>query len=426
MALRYLLRRRITLMAGMVMALGVAVMVIVFSIINGYLNKYEEIIRGDTADLILQMQSYDPICDTPQIMEKLSALPEVEACSPVIRENVIISYKGLHFNFCEVVGIDPAYEVRVGRFAEYFEPDVNIEELFGPPGTNQIVIGDCVIQAEGIAKGEEIEVFSVPGKRQRSSMVVKNYTIDEFVHSGFFQTDGMRCYMSLENARKLTGLGTGQVTEIKIQLKDPKSPLKAMYAIAATLGAPRMTVRGGEGAFEGDFRVNFSTAYTLRTWRVMHRNELGAIRNDLRVLSLIVLFIIIGAGFVVMAILVMMVFEKRKDIGIIKSVGGTGQGTILLFVLMGVFIGVLGIVLGVALGSLAANNINEIADFFEARFGVTLFDKEVYKLDEIPAEIVFSDVVYIGALAMLVSVLSSSIAAFRAASIHPVKALRYE
>jgi lipoprotein-releasing system permease protein len=224
----------------------------------------------------------------------------------------------------------------------------------------------------------------------------------------------------------MLGLKDDEATHIKVQIDDPRYYSQVTLEIAeAVTGSRWHNADGDEAQFDANTAIDFAP-YRITPWRAAKQNELSAAENDLRILSFIVVFIMLGAGFVLLAILVMMVFEKRKDIGIMKSVGSTWLGTVSIFLMMGLIIGMAGTGVGLLLGKLASDNINGIASTVEKVSGVKVFSAEIYKLDKIPAEFNWRSAAWISAMALGVSLLSSCFAAVRAAVIDPVKALRYE
>jgi len=431
MAVTYLLKRRITLAALLATALGVMVMVLVVSIISGYIARVEEILRGDTADLTIEMAGYrdqhEPIRNYRDVIGKVKGVKHVVACSPIISEFAIITFKSKKYDWCQIYGIDPAREKEVGEFRNYFKnPEkIDFDTLFSPEihgDYTPIILGESVIELEGLGVGSNIELAT----SRSSGLAREQFKVIAFTHSGGFDIDSRRCYVSLAAARRMLGLRDDQVTQIKVKIDDPErlTDVKLAIASALTLSNPgHQYTRNDMGDNETG---NVFGAYRISPWRDMKRPELRAAENDLRILSFIVVFIMLGAGFVIFAILVMIVFEKRKDIGIMMSVGSTWYGTISIFVIMGLIIGLLGIGLGLLLGKLASDNINSIGKAVETITGVKVFDAEIYKLEEIPSRFTWDSALWISAISMAVCLLSSTSAAIRAALVDPVKALRYE
>ncbi len=429
MAVTYLLKRRITLAAVLATALGVMVMVLVVSIISGYIARVEEILRGDTADLTIEMAGYrdqhEPIRNYRDVIGKVSGVKHVVACSPIISEFAIITFKSKKYDWCQIYGIDPAREKEVGEFRNYFKnPEkIDFDTLFSPEihgDYTPIILGESVIELEGLGVGSNIELAT----SRSSGLAREQFKVIAFTHSGGFDIDSRRCYVSLAAARRMLGLRDDQVTQIKVKIDDPERLTDVKLAIASALSNPgHQYARSDTWSDEAE---NVFGAYRISPWREMKRTELRAAENDLRILSFIVVFIMLGAGFVIFAILVMIVFEKRKDIGIMMSVGSTWYGTISIFVIMGLIIGLLGIGLGLLLGKLASDNINSIGKAVETITGVKVFDAEIYKLEEIPSRFTWDSALWISAISMAVCLLSSTSAAIRAALVDPVKALRYE
>jgi lipoprotein-releasing system permease protein len=141
---------------------------------------------------------------------------------------------------------------------------------------------------------------------------------------------------------------------------------------------------------------------------------------------IILVFIILVAAFNITSTLIMVVMEKRRDIGILRTLGSSGSSVLLLFILEGLFIGLSGTVIGVIAGTLLAYNINPVAEFLASLFGIDLFNSQIYYFDRIPVAVVPWDIFWITVSAVVLTLLSTLYPAWSAARLDPVEALRYE
>lgn len=421
LGLKYLVARRVTLASVIVTTLGVMVMVIVLSIITGYIMKVEEVLRGDTADLVAERVDSGPIRNYAEVLKRISALEHVEAVAPAVERGVLVSYRGREYKWCLLKGILPEFEMKTGKFRDYIDKGLNLEREFAPGQGLPVLLGEAVLSMEGVQPGQTVDI-TAPGAPGGESLSTKRFRIIGFTHSGGYDIDSQECFVPLSAAQEMLGLKSDEITHVKVQVTDQRYLTEVKYAVAEILTGREMPRLGGE---KDEERTVFGLYY-VAPWHKKKENELIAAHNDLKILAFIVVFIIAGAGFVTLAILVMMVFEKRKDIGILKAVGCPWHGAVTLFLLMGLMIGLLGSALGLAAGKLATDNINEIADVVEKISGREVFPKDVYYFDRIPAHLDPYAALLTVAAAMGVSLAGSVAAAIRAALVDPVRALRYE
>jgi len=426
LALKYLITRRITLASILVTTLGVMVMLIVVSVITGYKIKVEEVLRGNTADLIIGDIDGQPIGNYEEKLKKISSVEGVEAVAPHVEQGVLVAYGNKEAKWCWLKGIDPAYEMKIGKFRDYVEGAQGVAKEFetAQQGEPPVILGKSLFTVAGVEAGQSVDITApqITGK-ENAPLRTMTFRIIGFADSGRYDVDNMECYVPLPVAQEMLGLKRGeQATHLKVQVKDQSKLTDMKFAVAEALTGAKITRLGSE---IDETRSNFGPYYIF-TWRDEKRNELYAVDKDRNILVFLVAFIILGAGFVTLAILVMMVFEKRKDIGILKAVGCPWYGTVAVFLLMGLFIGVAGALLGWGAGALAIDNINDIAKVVEKISGKRVFAVEVYGFEKIPARTDPLAVVIILSATVCVSLVSSVAAAIRAATVDPVTTLRYE
>ena len=375
---------------------------------------------GDLLRKILEVQE---IAARTVDLKTISSLDHIDAVAPAIERGVLVSYRNKEYQWCMLKGIDPKREMKIGKFREYVDKNMDVEKEFSKThgGEPPVLMGRAVLRTEGVAPGQSVEITTSPAAGN-GGIVTKSFYISGFTQSGGFDIDRRECYVPLAAAQEMLGLKSDEITHVRLQVTDQRRLTDVKFAAARALTGFEFKRREER---KDEERVMFGN-YFIMSWREKKANEIFAARNDLKILSFIVVFIFIGAGFVTMAILVMMVFEKRKDIGVLKAVGCSRHGVVALFLLMGLIIGLSGSVLGMVSGILASDNINEIADVVEKISGREVFSKDVYYLDEIPAHLAPDAVWKIFLVATGVGLVSSVAAAGRAAVIEPVRALRYE
>lgn len=249
--------------------------------------------------------------------------------------------------------------------------------------------------------------FAASGKPEARS---DNFTIVDFYESKMSEYDSSFVFVPVEKLQDLRGgvdptTGVRLVNSIQIRLKP---------------GADAVAVRN-------KLRAAFNEQlYIVETWQDKQGALLAAVQVETAILNVLLFLIIAVAGFGILAIFLMIVVEKTKDIGILKSLGASAMGIMSIFLAYGLSLGVVGSGVGMILGLLFVRYINEIADLLGKITGTPVFDPQVYYFYKIPTIVDPLTITWIVAGALVIAVLASILPALRAASLHPVEALRYE
>ena len=258
--------------------------------------------------------------------------------------------------------------------------------------------------------GDDVHI-TLPTAGNNPSPIMENCTVVDFYSSNMHEYDSSFAFMPISHLQKIRGMidpyrGTASASAIQIKLK-PGSDLNAMR----------------------DRLIAFFPAdmpYVIQTWQDTQRPLLNAVNLELTILN-ILLFLIIGvAGFGILATFFMIVVEKTRDIGILKSLGATGRGVMTIFLGYGLSLGTVGTGVGIVLGLLFVWKINEIADVIQKITGTQVYDPMIYFFDKIPTIVSPWMVGWVAVGAITIAVLASVLPAIRAARLHPVEALRYE
>jgi lipoprotein-releasing system permease protein len=165
---------------------------------------------------------------------------------------------------------------------------------------------------------------------------------------------------------------------------------------------------------------------TVETWEENRGQILSAVEHEKILLVILFAIISVVAIFLIFCIFYMIVVEKTRDIGIIKSVGATGSGVAAIFLGYGLVIGILGAGMGLLCGYLVVHNINELHAWMGRAMGIKIWDPQTYVFDTIPNTMERADVIVIVTVAILSSVVGAIVPAIRAARLNPVEALRWE
>jgi lipoprotein-releasing system permease protein len=257
--------------------------------------------------------------------------------------------------------------------------------------------------------GDDVEI-TYPTAGTPPKPLSAKFTVVDFYESKMNEYDASFVFAPIAKLQKLRGMidpatGVANFNSIQIRLKP-----------GANLDEVRDLLRDKFPA----------QMYMISTWRDKQGALLAAVQMETAVLNLLLFLIIAVAGFGILAIFLLIVVEKTRDIGILKSLGATGLGIMSIFLAYGLSLGIVGSGVGTLIGLLFVRHINEIADLLGKITGRPVFDPSVYYFQKIPTIIEVWTVVFIVIGAMLIAILASILPAMRAALLHPVRALRYE
>jgi lipoprotein-releasing system permease protein len=462
---RYLRTRFLAFVCIVSVMLGVATLVVVNSVMAGFSTKLKDRFHGLMSDVIIESPSDNGFeIDGDTMMARIQASPaaeHIQAMTGTIEVPGMIVFQvgpgGTRVTVpVHVVGTDPRGRAAIGGFGEYLRQperranpsfDLDVEALkrwaafhppvvdvqpplplpgqpppIGPPPADAVtpvgaIVGYGITHYRGVNPATGLPVdkeLLPPGTTLKVVMVGSGDTELKPVHSNFAVCDSIRTemteydghfvYVPLDYLQDLRGMGK-RVTHVQIKLKDySKAPL--VMAEVRRL-------------FPDDY------AYQVHTWEEKQSSLLKAVDIERGLLNLL-LFMIVGvAGFCILAIFSMIVREKTRDIGILKSLGASNRGVMQIFLGYGLLLGVIGAGLGTALGLLITHFINEIEHALYKLTGVG-FTPEVYYFDKIPTQVEAMTVLLVDAGAILIAVTFSVWPAVRAAWLRPVQALRYE
>lgn len=298
-------------------------------------------------------------------------------------------------------GIDPRLEGGVSEAAGSLVSG-RLEDLVA--GADRVVLGSVIAKLLAVDTGDRVTLL-VPGVNADGTPVPR---LREFSVAGIFEVglqdhDGVLALAHLEDVRALTG-------------GDPRAEgLRLRFADA--LQAPRLARAALPGLPAG---------LEVRDWTQDHANYFRAIRIEKTMMALILLLIVAVAAFNIVAMLVMVVTDKRTDIAILRTLGASPRSVLVVFLVQGLVIGWAGVLLGVGLGVLLALNVGQIVPLLEGALGFRVMNPDVYYITSIPSELQWSNVLSIGSAALLMTAAATVYPALRASRVAPAEALRYE
>lgn len=383
-------------MAGI--ALGVAALIVVLSVMNGF--------QRELRTRILSVASHIEIGGVPTLDDDAAATrvalanPHVKAAAPYVAGQAMLSAGEVNRGAL-IRGIDPAREDAVADIGRHMRAG-SLSDL--KPGEFGIVLGGELARSLGVRRGDNVIVIVPQGNVTAAGTLprLKTFKMVGAFDVGMFEFDSGLALINIDDARKLYRLDG--VSGVRLKLDD-------MFVAPAV---------ARELMF--DLKMNAD----VRDWTRNHANFFRAVQIEKRMMFIILTLIIAVAAFNIVSAQVMTVTDKQADIAILRTLGASPSSILAIFVIQGALIGILGTALGVAGGVALALNIDVVVPAIERLLNVQFLDKTVYYISELPSDLQRADVVTIALIALMLALLATIYPAWRAAKVNPADALRYE
>ena len=387
-------------LAGVV--LGVAVLLVVLSVMNGFERELRSRILNVTAHATISAMGAS-LTDWESLRDKVQQQPHVLGTAPYIEQQAMLLSAGstdAKNSGVMIRGVIPAEESQVADIEQHIQ-----QGQFGSlkPGDYGIVLGNELANALHVKTGDQVIAVVAQGAVTAAGIFprMRRFTVIGIFSVGMYEYDRNFAYIHLRDAQRLFRLDNG-VSGIRLKLDDIFNAQRIAVNIARELG-------GG---------------YYVDDWTRKHANFFRSIAMTKSMMFLILLMVVAVAAFNVVATLVMVVKDKQSDIAILRTLGSSPRSILSIFILQGMLIGLIGTLGGVALGTVLSWNLESIIHGLEHLFGTHFMDAKLYFMSDLPAYVQWPDVLQVSLVAFLMCCLSTLYPAWRASRTEPATALR--
>jgi lipoprotein-releasing system permease protein len=391
----------ITWVSLLCVCLGVTALIVVLSVMNG--------LEGDLRERLLALSAHARIFATPgeqarpdwtALTSRVRALPNVTGIAPYI-EIEALAVRKPEMLPVRLRGIDPGHEGDVERVAKAVV-EGDIADL--TPGSEHVLVGRTLAQMLGLSLGDPIMVL-VPVTDANGAPQPR---LREYRVAGVFES---------AQPEYDSGLVLAALTDVRALLPDPDARMALHVNYTEAIGAPGYTAALARALPAG---------VEVRDWTVDHASYFRAIRIEKTMIAIILMLIVAVAAFYLVAMLAMVVTDKRTDIAILRTLGTSPRRVMAVFLIQGGVIAWFGVALGILFGCLIGANAGAVAAFLERLFSFQIFDSDVYIVTRLPSELRLEQVAWIAGVAMLIALAGTVYPAVRASRVPPADALRYE
>jgi lipoprotein-releasing system permease protein len=382
------------------LALGVAVLLVVMSVMNGFEKELRSRILNVTSHATL-MGLGESLPDWRLARQRALEMPGVTAAAPYIESQVMVAAGG-RLTATQLRGIDPAQEVEFKGMSALLQSG-RLQDLVA--GEWRVILGDALAADLGVKVGDSLLVVVPDGTITLAGFWprTKRCIVVGLLHSGMYEYDRGLALMNVGDAARLLSMGDA-MTGVRLQLEDPLAAPEVVHELALRLG-------GG---------------YSISNWTRVHANFFRSIQMTKSMLFVILSMIVAIAAFNIVATLVMVVKEKEPDIAILRTLGAGPSNVLRMFGVQGASIGIAGVGAGIALGVLIAVNLESLVHGLERLTGIRFLDAKVYFMSDLPADVQFQDITKVAVVALVLCLLATLYPAWRGSRVQPAEALRHD
>ena len=381
-------------------ALGVAALIIVLSVMNGFQKEVRDRMLSVVSHIEIFTPTADALPDPARTIAEAKANPNVIGAAPFVAAQALVA-RGEDMRGALLRGIDPALEPEVTDMATGIKQQA-LQAL--TPGSFNVVLGSELARILGVLPGDQVTLVAPSGQVTPAGVVprLKQMNVVGTFNSGHYEYDSALVLMHHEDAAKLFRLEGP--TGVRLKLKNLHDAPEVAQQLAKTLSGNLL----------------------IRDWTQQNKTWFAAVQVEKRMMFIILTLIVAVAAFNLVTTLVMTVTDKRADIAILRTLGATPKSIMGVFVVQGALVGVIGTLVGLGLGLLIACNIDVIVPAIERAMQTSFLPKDIYLISKMPSEPQSSDIVPITVISLILAFVATLYPSWRASRVNPAEALRYE
>ena len=380
-------------------ALGVAALIIVLSVMNGFQKEVRERMLSVVSHIEVLAPGGAALVDLPAALQQLRSHPQVVGAAPFVAAQALLA-RGETMKGVVLRGIDPALEGEVTDLAAA-HPEV-LAQL--QPGAFRVVLGLELARQLGVRVGDVVTLVAPSGQVTPAGVLprLKQMTVAGLFHSGHYEYDAALALMHVEDAQRLLRLEGP--TGVRLKLHDLHQAPAVARELAHTL----------------------TEHLVLRDWTQQNKTWYAAVQLEKRMMLIILTLIVAVAAFNLVSTLVMTVQDKRADIAILRTLGASPRSIMAVFVVQGALVGVVGTLAGLLLGLAVAWNIDVIVPAIERLLHTSFLPQDIYLISHMPSDPQAADIVPIALISLVLAFVATVYPSWRASRVNPAQALRYE
>lgn len=448
---RYFIKKRVAWIAVVAVTLLVMLVVVVLSVMSGLLKETREKNHRWCGDIVISRDSLVGFPYYQEFIDQLAESPSVYAATPIIKTFGLSDEQGSGQifgvrldEFCRATGFAQTLHYGGDRQElSFVVPELAESARWEEELTDEQKQRGCIISIdtsdrplfEKLWRDGHLKMLwpisiTVFGISSRGTLTGPEmgmnqrfwYVDDSSV--GLVDIDRSTTYVDFDQLQKLCWMDgqdgkAPRASEIRIKLKKGVALDKGHEEVARQWRKfGELRKQKGQGKLLGDV--------TVQSWKEYRRSNIAPMENERTLMIIIFSMIAVVAVFIIFAIFYMIVTEKIKDLGIVRSVGGSAGDVGSIFLGFGGLVGTVGAILGTALGCLIVLNSNKIEDKLYDLFGFRLWPPDLYAIEKIPDMVYWQEAAVIAAVAVVASIAGAAIPAGRAAKLEIVEALRVE
>ena len=380
-------------------ALGVAALIIVLSVMNGFQKEVRDRMLGVVSHIEVMSVDGSSLQDVPGLLQRVKAQPEVVGAAPFVNGQSLIAH-GEDMRGVLVRGIEPELEPQVANVAASNQEV--LKQL--QPGSFGAVLGAQLARALGVQPGDKVTLVAPSGQVTPAGVMprLKQVTVVGTFDSGHYEFDAGMVMLHVQDAARIFQLEGPSGVRLKIR------DLNQAPIVANQIG----------NALDGQYRIS--------DWTQQNRSWFAAVQVEKRMMFIILTLIVAVAAFNLVSTLVMSVQDKRADIAILRTLGASPRSIMRIFMVQGATAGIIGTLSGLALGLLVAFNIDVIVPFIENLLHTSFLPQDIYLISKMPSDPAARDIVPIVVVSLILAFLATLYPSWRASRVNPAEALRYE